>query len=769
MILKGVLASDPPDAGELLSVRRPVTTEDIDGLWDERPKGTYVPAPGIHYTFVIPNTDLTRVTPFQGFTPGLLWTTPLMGMLPTLPADTYELTMDPDSRLARRRAGHGHWMWTPLSLGNLARRKPQPWRPLQVFFTVEKEAAKAVSALRRNLRIRPLHVSTERGFGAISPAELTVERLQQFCRIALRQAHEADRRAAVDTLLAEVGQWVQWASKPTSLHYHSHNVVVANQMVLMSAGEARATGEEGHLNLSPEADYVAGIVESARAVMALRERADGAPIELLAPAQPALILVAPAPWVSFDKLAAGKELLPAQKAALRSLARQRGYTLQMDVDREQLEQIAPLMSLRGAELKLQSTAIGLRAICCVAATVRLPPAVNRTSGVVAQLGRHMREIENPSPRKAIKVFEAVQSALLKAIDPQLLALIAETKGPIKIVGDAPIEWLSVDGLPLGVRFDTSRIDSTPGNILMEQLRPLPNLYLPPDAFKDYLVVSMFNDGDGIANHLRASLRTMQRRVDPEWRGTTAMASTVDEFIEAVNAHSGPLLIVDSHGTHDEDTNVGGLIIGGKPIDVWTLRGRIKPPPIVILSACDTHPYDRSHATVANGFLACGAIAVIATVLPVRSIQASAFLSRLLLRAVEFSKAANGMGRAVAWTNIFGGAIRMQLAADLTFDLVARGLLPKELRASLQLEANTFINGKSQNWLGDFKAKAMAMGGFDEAAWVDALNGVIAISDVIRYVHVGNPEAIIITSQKVMDRAIAATHPDDSEIAHAPAR
>lgn len=235
-------------------------------------------------------------------------------------------------------------------------------------------------------------------------------------------------------------------------------------------------------------------------------------------------------------------------------------------------------------------------------------------------------------------------------------------------------------------------------------------------------------------------------------GTRKTPKTEAEFIAALNAYSGDILIVDGHGQHPGETDVGGLIIGGKPVDIWTLRDRARIPPLVLLSACDTHPYDRSHASVANGFLASGAISVLATVLPIRAADAAIFMARLLLRAIQFAEINVDTGRSVPWTNIIGGALRMQLVSDVVRGLVGRKLLPPDKAAEVQLEGNMVLNPHRQDWLNVWSALCMKTGGFDRPTWESAFDDILAASDVIRYTSLGNPEAIVITDGRV-DRSV----------------
>jgi len=719
----------------------------------ERTVAFVKPLTEIHYLLAIPSWKPNEVTPFQGFAPGLIYASPFLSHVARLPVDIVELGMDPPDRLVRRRSGSGDWMWSPVTIDNLERpgRRPTPLQPFMVVFTADTAVARRVARWRRNLRIRPLHVSLIEGGGALAAQELTVARLQQHCLAALRQAQDGYRRLDVDEAEREVRAWRPFEERPSSLRLHSHGVMQANQMVLLSAGEALPEGEGGVLKVSPHDDYVDAITESARAVRELHAQTQDRPVYLISPPRPDVILLAPSMYQGIGAHMANAPLPPAARRAFRAMQRQQGYTFQVRADEADINDIGPIGLMRGAELKIQNFAVGMRAASTLAATIRLPGQVNRIGGVVGQLARHLRHYDDRLPDvKTARVFRAVQDALRNSIPEAHFAFLEGSQSGVKIIADAPLEWMPVGGLPLGIKFDVSRINATPGNTLIEQLRPKPPTHIRPEAFKRYLVVSMFEADDTIAHHIRERLNVLPNVGVEGIRGITATADTVEEFVTAVNAYDGPILIVDSHGVHDG--HVGGLIIGGQAVDLWSLKDRIKLPPIVILSACDTHPFDRSHATVANGFLHCGAQAVLATVLPIRSIPAAAFVVRLLLRAISFGDAMNGMGRAASWTNVVGGALRMQLASDVVRSLAQRGMVPGEQVANLQREANRDINRPRADWLERLAASCQAAGGFDQVQWDRAFADILAASDVIRYTHVGNPEGLIISDERVWARA-----------------
>jgi CHAT domain-containing protein len=279
---------------------------------------------------------------------------------------------------------------------------------------------------------------------------------------------------------------------------------------------------------------------------------------------------------------------------------------------------------------------------------------------------------NPeATHKTRRVFGLVQAALGSSVDKRLLTLIEASQTGVKIVADALLEWLPVRGLPLGLRYDVSRINATPGSLTFgELINPAP-IYLEPAAFSEVLVLSAFDADDPIKDHLRDVLQIFEQ--DGILKPRVVEIRTIDAMVSELNSFRGAVAIFGGHGVHNED-DVGFLQIGDERLDVWQLRKRARVPPVVLLSACDTNALDRSHATKGNGFLSCGARAVLATVLPVRSVHSAAMIGRLLLRAVEFSKALHSGGRAITWAYIVSTLFRLQITSDNVIAMFAKNLL-----------------------------------------------------------------------------------------------
>ena len=279
------------------------------------------------------------------------------------------------------------------------------------------------------------------------------------------------------------------------------------------------------------------------------------------------------------------------------------------------------------------------------------------------------------------------------------------------------------------------------------------LVVPPEALRKILVISSFADDDPLKDYLTGSLKATGH----EWAGKAEIvyksARTRAEFVEALNEFYGGVLIFDGHGANNATEPVGKLLIGSEAADVWEFRNKVRIPPIVILSACDTHGIDASsQATVGNGFLLLGARTVLATLLPMGGQAAASFIARLVLRIVEFVPTAiSTRKRALDWTEVISGMLRMLLASELLDALVGPPDGRDTPRGRFQTEANVHINMReSETWFEDLLGRIAQHRGETVERVSARAEGVIARSQAIRYVQLGNPESILIEDTDVRE-------------------
>jgi hypothetical protein len=187
-----------------------------------------------------------------------------------------------------------------------------------------------------------------------------------------------------------------------------------------------------------------------------------------------------------------------------------------------------------------------------------------------------------------------------------------------------------------------------------------------------------------------------------------------------------------------------LYLKGKATDVWRIRELLyRVPPIVFLSACDTHAADRNHATTANGFLSLGARTVLASVFPLDARLAAIFAARLLYRISEFVPLAIDLfNQALTWSEVVTGMLRMQLLTDYLRQVEARGHIDIEAYKEIHYRGNAAINGA------DFKPfevvdTLLLERGLERKTLRSIREMTVANSAVISYLQLGRPETILI--------------------------
>ena len=705
------------------------------------------------------NDDPSDVTPFQGFSFGWFAVTDMMRMIPTLQPDILEEAFPIEVTLARRITGDAAWCSLPISLTTLLTLEVSEDFPFWVVFSGTKSVARSVDEWRKRQKIVPLHVTGGPFEGGIEIKEFSRVQVREFVRNTLEQVSNDIDQEDIRYAQEQVAKWktpipteLPWASK-------GHFCTTANYMTLAGAGWKLPVQET--FVAAEDEPYFEVMLEGVNEIGRLRETVGDARAYRLHRPQPSLILSAPS---MFRHLYKGDLRIPADVAddpaavrdLIKMLQRQSGFRIQNTGKKfgavMKSKAANAVLSLRRNELEVHALAVGLRAASTLASTLRLRPAVNRVSGVLGPLVANSRAETAGGKRKFSRLFFRAQEALRDAVGREIMTVVDHHRGDIKLVSDVPLEWLPVRGVPLGIQLNSSRITSTPGNLMAGEL-VLPRIMsVPPEAFQKVLLLTSFASTDPIGKILPIALETSEK----DWRSsvdlTVVEVDSADAFVDELNKFDGGLLIFDGHGNHDDDLGFGTLAIGNEAVDVWRLRGKVRVPPAVILSACDTHAAERSHATTANGFVSLGARAVLGTLLPISATIAAVFIARFMLRLAMFLPAAiNGYGRALTWTEIVGGMIRMQYGTDLLRPFLSRGLLTDEQYHETHLASNTAINSGDPDWYNKLNHATAKAANLPDTEIGRRFQQLGAHSEMIKYVQLGNPETLLVATAELQQR------------------
>jgi hypothetical protein len=359
---------------------------------------------------------------------------------------------------------------------------------------------------------------------------------------------------------------------------------------------------------------------------------------------------------------------------------------------------------------------------------------------LCDIGRCCRGNGKHRAFKSQKLVARMSDRLATHVHSGYLKLLASGKRVegLSLVSDLPLEFLPVDGLPVGLLFNTSRIPVNPGNLSFAQLLDHRTHELARNQFGEVLIVRSFHAADPLRTVLERSIGAFLPEELPRVR--IVDVDTPQEFIRAVNAYSGAIMIFDGHGSHDPDDETSPIMIGGKPMDVWLYRKELRLPPIVVLSACDTLPLDGAHGSSAVGFLNAGAITVLGTLLPINAHSAGSFIARLLYRIAQFFPIALKRGR-VDWRGFLAGLLRMHHVSEITQEAIVRFNRGESAFKAIQMTANLSINQEDPAW---HEAVLEQMLRVLPAQWQAAHAGrhpLNQLTDAMKYVQLGHPERI----------------------------
>lgn len=360
--------------------------------------------------------------------------------------------------------------------------------------------------------------------------------------------------------------------------------------------------------------------------------------------------------------------------------------------------------------------------------------------------------------ETVVLFAAVQEALAQATPQRYLDLLRRS-GSAKILADLPLEWLDIDGLPLMLARETSRVPVTPGMLMRAEPTPPPML-LPRSSCRKVLIVTTYDEATGESSDLVTAVREAELGfLEPEVR----LARRPTDVLDALARFDGPLVIFDMHGAASEQDLFGELLLPTEETfspyrhlvrtseGMWQRSFDVRVPPIVVLSACDTLAVDSPSGSAASAFLLGGAYTVLATFLPVFTIQGGGFVGRLLRRYDEFLRMSK-RNHPVRWRQLVWDTQRLAYLTELffAFALETGGKLSSEF-VRFGVETAETINNEDPRFPGgrEWYDRAVALLAEMSVVSPDSVRSIVRdrlrFADAMNYVQVGFPERVIILS------------------------
>lgn len=418
------------------------------------------------------------------------------------------------------------------------------------------------------------------------------------------------------------------------------------------------------------------------------------------------------------------------------------------------EFVGSLLSDRQLELALFKEIISVLSSNQFCSAIRLPNAVmlhhDRLNNI-ASLIKSPSLSKEKNLRNLNKKFKSYSEAIRKDIGEELFKAAFEDRKKILSICDFPIEWVSINGFPIMFTHEISRIFPTPGNMLGPAALRSQRIIIPYSAITEILVIRSFDSFDPIRDHLSKAIE-IYRESGGYGNMNINMVDVFNEqeLIEALNEYSGLITIFDCHGEHGGEESHAWLHIGNDKLDVWSLANKCRISPVVVLSACSTHPVDGSHASVANGLFRCGVVSVLGTYAPVNAIHAGQFVARLLYRISKFVPILIEHGL-VSWREVITGLLRMSYVTDVLMGMRDRfKLIDNEQYTDIHVKANLLINSSMENWQDKFVDIIKDYSELDEEKIKSEICENFQFVETMLYSQLGRPENIFISKDSVSD-------------------
>jgi len=715
----------------------------------------------IHFIIAVPNGEPKNATPLGGFAPTLCESSFLVRAASWLPSDILELTPERHaSMIACRMSGLTAVHWYPQS-PRAIRSEPVD---LDLAFTLVllgpgQDPADYQDWVRKCPT--PPTIVAQRG-GDLNYGDLTLAGLQKrFLSVCDNLSAAFDSADIIEARKA-ISRWTPPVTRTLPYTVGGHATITPNLMALDTCGYESPVDRRFNKIGNGLQPYIDQIALTTRSILNERRMIPELPVGPDFPRRPSLSLFAPAMYADMGSIQLRSDAPLQDKRRFQliknALKGQSGYGFEARTEQQvqaltgltdqelssknRQPTLHPLMHLRHLELDLMTEAVAGLASSEISAVIRLPNEINRTAGAVRQYSSHYRSAAT-NPRRTAKGFQELQARISAAVPDAFRTLLGEAEGDIRIIADAHLEWLDCDGLPLCIRRNVSRIPVTPGNLFIAQITAKPILRLTTDDLRKVLVLSALKRDDPIQGIFEIAFSESAKLWKEDLDVEFAEVKSADQLIAALNAFKGEIVIFDGHGSHAPD-HPAIIHLQDEACDVWSLMGKIeRPPPIVVLSACDTHAAARNHATTANGILALGARAVLASVFPLDAPSAAMFTARLLFRIASFvPQAVKTLARALTWTEIISGMVRMQLLSDFRRLLEAKGIIDDDQSMQLGAVGNQLINIGVDD---PFEAliSILESSGFDPSQMKRDLQTAVATSSAISYLNMGRPETILV--------------------------
>lgn len=701
----------------------------------------------INYVIAIDEQD--EILPLYGFTPGIIDACSTLHSVLKMPPNLHHLGDSRNTHAKYRILGEAKFAVLPLQIDALHQLKIYEHQPL--FCIIHKVHAKRrVEHELGKVKVPILIISDEDlSLLANDAGAARACIIQHATKVAAY--YESKEPKLAEVILKHLGNPKESDEIVVieDIKEFNHGVTLANEVALQLAGFSFRHSVA--LQSILDSDYLDAIVGSCAILADKRKLFCHELAPKLQPPTCDLVLACPAPLYHLRSMNAISDSFresPAElRRSLKMFLRQDSYA-----PIATKEELHPLLShpafafvseLKTKEMSAFNTVSTLQAVTEFCPVFRLPGKLNDTRQKLSQLGDVKRGKSSNEGIKSQRLAQSIREEVTRGIPKELENFVSGYDKHIRIAADAPIELYTPGELPLSLRHFTSRYPVTPGNLYLNQAVSSANVFIDLDKLSEIPIIRSFQPSDPIAPMMESYFERF-KSVD-KWCFIPRIydVKSRSELIDTLNSIDAPFVVFDCHGSHTRDLQIGRLRIGTEDVDVWTLRGKVRIPPIVISSCCDACPDDRSHATITNGFLTLGAKTVYGPIFPVSGSGAAKLIARIFYRLGIFAREWLDRRRVpLSWMRVVGAEMRATFLDDCLDGFCSQNWLSNKQRMEVFDTALSAINQYYPNWFDVFIDAAQETSRVGKPRLLNFVKNSCPYPEVLSYVQYGNPEKVI---------------------------
>jgi len=605
----------------------------------------------------------------------------------------------------------------------------------------------AVSAFIKNIKPKPIHITTKPNSNAININKIKKNKFRnELYRIATYLNNNKDTNKGLKISIPK--QQVKDTRFLKNLVHYYHNITNPNRTALISQGIY--SKRKFYILPNMKEKYKEYIASSANFIIDIKKEIG------TKYSKNHFILAVPSLNSSlyrdkeFLKMIQDYYGVEVKKFYERTIRRSE-YVTELKTDDESILNdlaILKLSSIISNDLFLFTSLLSILAAENFSPTYRLPNSLNLAHSKYDSLVS-LTKSQKLNKIKANRVYSELVEDWKNKLDDSMINSISNSGNNGIIVSDYPLEWLTLSGvIPLNISHNVCRINSSPGDLLIHQTCNLHNLIIQPSSLQNVLIIRSFEADDPIKYFLEKAIHSRKNNGMLRFLNVNIVdVKSESEFIDALRNFTGKIVIIDCHGNHGGHKKEAWLKVGDDKVNIWNLKADFRIPPIFLLSACSTHPIDGSNTSVANGLISIGAHSVLATLLPISADHSAIFISKFL-HWIDFYLAIDKEKNPTftLWRDIVSDIMRSMYVQDILNYFEIKNLINEHQSQEILIKAQIDIMyDKNPNWFENlFRILAKA----SNKKYEDLVTLFIKecrFSETMHYSHLGRPDKVIVMS------------------------